>query len=79
MLTQSDLKNIKELIEPVNTKVGDLDKKVTSLEKDIKTIKKDASQTRKDVKVLIAYFDREYVELRKRIDKIEEHLGLTSN
>jgi hypothetical protein len=64
MLTKSDLKQIKEIVRP--------------LEMDIKTVKVDAAQTRKDVKVLISYFDREYVELRKRIERIEEHLDLNS-
>ncbi len=48
------------------------------IKKVLEPIKKDVAQTRKDVKVLIAYFDREYVDLRKRIEAIEEHLGLTT-
>lgn len=48
------------------------------IKKIIEPIKKDVIQTRKDVKVLISYFDREYLELRKRIDRIEEHLGLST-
>ncbi len=48
------------------------------IKKIIEPIKRDVAQTRKDVKVLIAYFDREYVDLRKRIELIENHLGLPS-
>ena len=65
MLTKNDLKEIAKLIEPIN--------------KDIKTLKKDMAQTRNDIKVIISYFDREYVELRKRIDRIEEHLDINSS
>lgn len=56
---------------------GLLDRKLGSIGKDIKVIKKDLSETRNDVKVLIAYFDKEYVDLRKRIEVIEDHLNIT--
>jgi hypothetical protein len=71
MLTKNDLQQIGSLID------NKLDKKLEPLKKDLATMKKDTSQTRKDVKVLIAYFDREYIEPRKRIDRIEEHLGIS--
>lgn len=51
---------------------------LNQIKKIVEPIKKDVIQTRKDVKVLISYFDREYLELRKRIDRIEEHLGLST-
>jgi predicted nucleic acid-binding Zn-ribbon protein len=70
MLTKDDLNQIKKIVEPIQ-------KDINTLNKDMSTLKKDVAETRKDVKVLIAYFDREYVELRKRIDRIEEHLGLS--
>ncbi len=38
------------------------------IKKIVEPIKRDVSQTRKDVKVLISYFDREYADLRKRIE-----------
>lgn len=51
---------------------------VQIIKKIIDPIKKDVATSRKDIKVLISYFDREYVELRKRIEKIEDHLGVNS-
>lgn len=65
MLTKNDLNQIGNVIDG-------------KLKKTLGPIKKDVAQTRKDVKVLIAYFDREYLDLRKRIEDIEEHLGLTT-
>lgn len=65
MLTKNDLNQIGNVIDG-------------KLKKSFGPIKKDVVQTRKDVKVLIAYFDREYLDLRKRIEDIEEHLGLTT-
>lgn len=68
MLTKSDLKQIQNVVKI----------EINPLKRDTDTLKKDVSQTRKDVKTLISYFDREYLELRKRIEKIEDHLNLTS-
>lgn len=81
MLTKQDLQQIGNVIDeklkPVNKNIASLTKGVSTLTKDVSTLKKDVAQTRNDVKVLISYyFDREYVELRKRIDRIEEHLNL---
>jgi hypothetical protein len=53
-----------------------LDRKLDPIQKDIKVIKKDLGEARNDVKVLIAYFDKEYVNLRRRVELIEEHLGI---
>lgn len=50
---------------------------LVQIKKIVDPIKKDVAQTRKDVKVLIAYFDREYVDLRKRVERIEDHLGIS--
>lgn len=50
MLTKSDLNQIGNVIDE-------------KLDRKLKSIKNDVAQTRKDVKVLIAYFDREYIEL----------------
>lgn len=68
MLTKTDLVQIGNVI----------DSKLKPIQKDIKTMKSDIAQTRKDVKVIISYFDREYVDLRKRVELIEEHLGIPS-
>lgn len=77
MLSQSDIKQIQDIFRPVREDVSGLKKGLTQTQGDVKDIKKDVAQTRKDVKVIISYFDREYVELRKRIERIEEFLKLT--
>ena len=46
------------------------------LTKHLKPLKSDVAKIRKDVDVMPSMFDREYVELRTRIEKIEEHLGI---
>lgn len=63
MLTKGDLNQIQGVIK---SEIKPLAKDIGTLKKDIVTLKKDAAQTRNDVKTLISYFDREYVELRKK-------------
>lgn len=84
MLDKKDLKEIDNKLAPlkedIDTLKGDvkvLKEDVGVLKKDMKVLKKDMSETRNDVKTLIAYFDRDYVGLRKRVEAIEEHLGFT--
>lgn len=43
----------------------------------LKPIKDDIMQIRKDQKLIIRFFDREYLDLRKRIERIESYLKLT--
>jgi len=78
MLTKDDLNQIKQIVEPIGRDVLTLKNDFSALKNDVSTLKKDTSQIRTDVKVLISYFDSEYVELRKRVEKIEEHLDLNS-
>ena len=93
MLTNTDLKEIDKVVtkrvknevnplkKDINTIKSDVYKvwnEVGLMKKDVKTIKFDVSQVRKDVKVISSFFDREYLELRKRVDRIEEHLGIAT-
>ncbi len=89
MLTKNDLKEIdkvvtkrirKEVPAMIRKEVPVMIRKeVAPLKQDINSVKSDVAQIRKDMKVIITFFDREYLELRKRVDRIEEHLGLTAN
>ena len=65
MLTKSDLKEI-DLVVSNRIKV------------ELKPVKEDISQIRKDTKTLVNFFDKEYLELRKRVERIEHHLHLSS-
>ena len=66
MLTKQDLSEIQKVVQ----------KQVDPIKKYIKTIKTDISQIRTDIKTVINFFDKEYLEFRKRVDRIEEHLDL---
>lgn len=39
-------------------------------------VKEDIAHIRKDMKTIVHFFDREYLELRKRIERMEHHLHL---
>ena len=57
-------KIVKEELEPVK--------------RDIQTVKKDIVKIRKNINTVINFSDVEYLELRKRIEKIEEHLHISA-
>ena len=67
MLTKTDLKDIGNLLDER------LDKQFKIK---LKPIKSDISKIRKDIDVIVSLFDREYINLRQRIERIEEHLNL---
>lgn len=65
MLIKDDLRQIKAIVrEGVSSEVAPFNGGINVLKKDVAT-------TRTDVKVLIAYFNCDYVDLRRRIGKIE--------
>ncbi len=70
MLTKEDLISIGEVIDQR------LDKRLEPIAKDIKSMKSDLTKAQKDIRVMLAVLDRADGELRKRIERIEEHLGL---
>ena len=67
MLDKNDLSQIKKIVHEETTKIIDAK---------LKPIKQDIAQIRKDNKTIIAFFDREYLDLRKRVERIEGHLNL---
>lgn len=54
----------------------DLSKIGALVDQKLKPIKADIAEIRKDVKTMVAFFDSEYLELRSRVERIEEHLNL---
>jgi predicted nucleic acid-binding Zn-ribbon protein len=75
-VVKEELKPIKKDISTLKSDVGTLKTDVSTLKKDVKTLKQDVSEIRKDMKTVINFFDGEYLELRKRVERIEEHLDL---
>jgi hypothetical protein len=63
MLSKSDLEEIDSIFS----------KRIKS---ELKPVKEDMSQIRKDLKTVINFFDNEYLEIRKRVERLEQHLNL---
>lgn len=48
------------------------------LDRKLKPIKDDIVQIRKDQKLIVKFFDSEYLNLRKRVERIESYLKLSA-
>ncbi len=73
MLTRNDINQISGLLD---TKLEPIKKDVASLKKDVKILKRDVSQVRKDQGTMLDLLDKEQMQQRKRIIRLEEHTGL---
>lgn len=67
---KADIKSVTDDVVQISTK------ELPAINKDIKSVKKDVVQIRTDVKTIVNFFDREYLDLRTRVERIEEHLHL---
>jgi predicted nuclease of restriction endonuclease-like RecB superfamily len=80
MLTQKNLNQIGKIVEkkltPIKTDIKILKKDTKILKADMDILKEDVTKIRKDINVIVGFFDREYLNLRKRVKRLEEHLNL---
>ena len=84
MLTKSDLGKIQTVVRKgvrgeIQTVVRKEVQTVVRKEvrRETKSLKADVAKIRKDIDIIITLFDREYLNLRERVQRIEEHLELT--
>lgn len=87
MLTKKDLSQIRGIVgEEINARTRKIvqeetrkivQEEIEPVKSEIRTIKKDIAKIRADIKVIISFFDREYLELRTRVERIETHLGFS--
>lgn len=75
------LKRIDELfaarLEPVNQRLEIIDKRQNSFEKELKKQGKKLDHVKETLDVAIKVFDRGDGELRKRVKRLEKHVGLS--
>ncbi len=92
MLTKDDLSLIAKLLDSrlevkleskFNSKlksikgdISNIKSNITNIKSDITNIKSDITNIRRDQKTIVTFFDKEYLNLRERIERIETHLGL---
>jgi len=72
-LTEIVYDAIETRIEP---RFSMLEKRLGSVGSNILVLKKGQEKIQKDLNGVIVYFDREYIEHKKRLRKIETHLGI---
>ena len=65
-LTKGDLQAIDKIVT----------KRVQPLEKGQEKLEKGLKKIQKDLKIIVRGFDTEYLELKKRVVKVESHLGI---
>lgn len=69
MLTDADLSKIGKLVQ----------KELTPVKKDLKSLRSDVLYVKKTIDLMIKMFDRDHFELKRRVEAIEEHLGISLN
>ena len=66
MLTKGDLEQIRGIVRDESRAVVREDARII-MQEELVPVKKDIAKIRKDVGVMLSMFDREYVELRRRV------------
>lgn len=78
MLTTNDLQQIRgvvhEEVKPIKDSVSKLQKDVTGLKEDMTEVKKDIRKIKNGQDTIINFFDHTYLELDKRVTRVERHL-----
>lgn len=71
MLTKDDLLQIGKVVEnKIAEQVGPI------VEKKLKPVKKQLKKLQRDQKIMLEQLDREQMNQRKRIIRLEEHVGI---
>ncbi len=94
MLARSDFSQIRKIVrEEVETESKSLQEELQGeiklsrieIQKDIrllanriKNLEIGVGKIQKDIKKIVNFFDGEYLQLQKRVEKVEEHLNLPS-
>ena len=75
MLTKNDLNQIRGIVSDEIS--GQLDTKLDSIKKDIKVLKSGLSKLGKNQDIMLDLLDKEQMEQRKRLSRLEEHVGFS--
>lgn len=82
MLSTNDLHQISQLLdkkldEKLDQKLEPISRDIAGLKKDVSYLKKKVNKIDKTQKVMLDVLDREQMNQRKRLTRIEDNLGLT--
>lgn len=73
MLTKQDLSQIKNILQ---TELKPINKKLLEHDKQFEKIQKQFVKNNKDHATMTEYFEIDIIHNKKRLDRIESHLGL---
>ena len=83
MLSKTDIKAIKDLLNPIETKIGNLQSDMTVVKKDVKNLQSDMTVVKKDVKKVkkiietdFGFHENQNIYVIKHVQTIQKNLGL---
>ena len=76
--TKDDLKAMEQRQDAKYATKDDLSNEFVTIKKDLKQVKKDVRYIKKTAELTLRYIDEENKTTRKRLDKVELHLGLSA-
>jgi len=74
---EGGMREIKGDIKGLREDVSIIRKDTCAIKLDVSNLKEDVGKIRKDTDAMLNFFDREYLNLRARVERIEEKLGIT--
>lgn len=74
MLTQADLQEIVKVLTP---RFESIDQRFEKIDFELRAVKKSVKKLEKNSDMMLGFLDRQDVELKKRIIRIEEHLHIS--
>lgn len=75
-IVQDEISPLKTDVNHLKENVGSLKNDIVTIKQDVKILRRDTSKIRKDIGVIVSFFDREYLDLEKRVERIEDYLKL---
>lgn len=75
MLTKNDLQQIRGVVQDETEPIK---QDVKGIKKDIKALKSDSRYLRKSINLFIEYTEEKDTKIKKRVERIEDHLGFES-
>ncbi|OGH44442.1 MAG: hypothetical protein A3J14_03250 [Candidatus Levybacteria bacterium RIFCSPLOWO2_02_FULL_37_18] len=67
---------IQQELEPIRKETRQIiQQELEPIRKDTKTLKRDMRYVKKTIDIMVRMFNEDDVKLRKRVEKIEDHLG----
>lgn len=77
MLTKIDLKQIKTVIKSeIKTGLKPVDKRLSGFDKKLDRLEKGIKKNYDNINMVIGFFDRDYLDLRARVERIENFLKI---